>query len=164
MELENEIYFYGLQNEFNYMSNFYWTSFKDEDGIIYNCSEQYLMYWKCKTFEPNNDVLLNSILSEKSPSIIKKYGRRVKNYDDTIWEEKRYNIMLKGLRLKFNQNKIIKDKLIKTNPKKLFEASKYDKIWGIGYYAIDAIKTDKSKFGRNLLGNALMEIRNELLC
>ena len=42
------------------------------------------------------------------------------------------------------------------------EASKNDKIWGIGYYDKDAILiTDKSKFGQNLLGNALMEIRSE---
>jgi predicted NAD-dependent protein-ADP-ribosyltransferase YbiA (DUF1768 family) len=44
----------------------------------------------------------------------------------------------------------------------LYEASKYDKIWGIGFYGIDAINADKNKFGRNLLGKALMEIRNEL--
>ena len=30
METENEIYFYGLHNEFNYMSNFYKTNFIDE--------------------------------------------------------------------------------------------------------------------------------------
>lgn len=162
METETEIYFYNLKNEFNYMSNFYKTNFTDKDGIKYNCSEQYFMYHKCKIFDPKNNILLETIITEKSATKIKKYGRQVKNFNDKIWKEKRYNIMLEALRLKFNQNEIIKQKLIETKPKILYEASKNDRIWGIGYYDKDVIKIDKSKFGKNLLGNALMEIRSEL--
>ena len=162
METKTEIYFYTLKNNFSYMSNFYKTNFVDKDGIEYNCSEQYFMYHKCKTFEPRNEKLLNIILAEKSSTKIKKYGRQVQNYDDDIWEEKRYNIMLDALRLKFNQNKTIKQSLLDTENKILYEASKNDKLWGIGFYDKDAINMDKSKFGKNLLGNALMEIRNEL--
>ena len=162
METETEIYFYTLKNQFAYLSNFYKINFTDKDGITYNCSEQYFMYHKCKTFEPENINLLNNILIEKSPTKIKKYGRQILNYDENNWREKRYNIMLEGLRLKFNQNKIIKDKLIATKNKTLYEASLKDKIWGIGYYDNIAIYTDKSKFGTNLLGKALMIVRDEL--
>ena len=163
METNTEIYFYGFKNKFDYMSNFYKTKFTDKDNIQYNCSEQYFMYNKCKTFDPNNSILLESILTETSATKIKKYGREVQNFNETIWKEKRYNIMLDALRLKFSQNEIIKQKLLETKPKILYEASKNDKIWGIGFYDKDAILiTDKSKFGQNLLGNALMEIRNEL--
>ena len=161
METETEIYFYNLKNKFDYMSNFYKTNFTDKEGIKYICSEQYFMYHKCKTFDPNNNILLQTILTEKSATKIKKCGRQLQNYDDTIWKEKRYNIMLEALRLKFNQNEIIKQKLLETKPKILYEASKNDKIWGIGFYDKDAIH-NKSKFGKNLLGNALMEIRTEL--
>jgi hypothetical protein len=161
METETEIYFYNLKNKFDYMSNFYKTKFTDNDGIKYICSEQYFMYHKCKTFDPNNHMLLQTILTEKSATKIKKCGRQLQNYDDTIWKEKRYNIMLEALRLKFNQNEIIKQKLLETKPKILYEASKNDKIWGIGFYDKDAIH-NKSKFGKNLLGNALMVIRTEL--
>jgi len=160
METDTEIYFYTLKNKFSYMSNFYKTNFTDKDGIQYICSEQYFMYHKCKTFDPDNNILLQTILTEKSAAKIKQYGRKIKNYNDTIWKEKRYNIMLDALRLKFNQNEIIKKNLLETKPKILYEASKNDKIWGIGFYDKDAI--DKSKFGTNLLGKALMEIRNEL--
>jgi len=161
METEKEIYFYNLKNKFDYMSNFYKINFIDKDGIQYNCSEQYFMYNKCKTFDSNNNTLLQAILTETSATKIKKYGREVKNFNDMIWKEKRYNIMLEALRLKFNQNETIKQKLLETKPKILYEASKNDKIWGIGFYDKDAIQTDKSKFGANLLGNALMEIRSE---
>jgi ribA/ribD-fused uncharacterized protein len=117
METNTEIYFYSLKNKFNYMSNFYKINFIDENNIQYNCSEQYFMYHKCKMFDPNNNKLLQNILSEKSPTKIKKYGRQVQNYDDNIWAKNRYNIMLQALRLKFNQNDIIKNKLINTKPK-----------------------------------------------
>lgn len=157
-----EIYFYALNTDYEYMSNFYKTIFADEEGITYNCSEQYFMYQKCKIFDPDNCELLEKILTEKSPMNIKKYGRKVRNYNDDVWNEKRYNIMLNALRLKFNQNEIIKQKLLETKPKILYEASKHDKIWGIGYYAEDAVNINKSKFGKNLLGMALMEIREEL--
>ena len=70
--------------------------------------------------------------------------------------------MLNGLRLKFNQNPILKQKLIDTKDKMLFEASKYDGIWGIGFEDYEAITKDKSEFGRNLLGLALMSLRAEL--
>ena len=163
METESEIYFYTLKNKFAYMSNFYKTNFTDSDEILYNCSEQYFIYHKCKIFDPSNKILLENIINETSATKIKKYGRQVQNFNDIIWKEKRYNIMLEALRLKFNQNEIIKQKLLETNTKILYEASKNDKIWGIGYYDKDAIHIDKHKFGENLLGNALMEIRSELL-
>jgi ribA/ribD-fused uncharacterized protein len=102
-------------------------------------------------------------LSNKSPTKIKAFGRQVKNFDENIWCEIRYNIMLDGLRLKFSQNSIINNKLKATNNKILYEASKYDKIWGIGYSDYQAIYINPSKYGQNLLGKALMEIRSQIL-
>ena len=162
METETEIYFYNLKNKFDYMSNFYKTNFTDTYGIQYICSEQYFMYHKCKTFDPTNNILLQTILTEKSATKIKQYGRQIQNFNNNIWKEERYNIMLEALRLKFNQNEIIKQKLLQTKPKILYEASINDRIWGIGFYDHVAINKDKSKFGTNLLGVALMEIRNQL--
>lgn len=163
METTNSIYFYNLKNEFAYMSNFFPTSFCDDNGNKFNCSEQYFMYHKCLTFDKDNSILLNNILSNKSPTKIKAFGRQVKNFDENIWCEIRYNIMLDGLRLKFSQNSIINNKLKATNDKMLYEASKYDKIWGIGYSGCDAISIHPSKYGQNLLGKALMEIRSQIV-
>jgi hypothetical protein len=168
METINAIYFHNLKNDFYYMSNFFLTSFSDDNGNAFNCSEQYFMYHKCLTFDnttisPNNISLLNNILFEKSPAKIKAYGRQVKNFDDKIWDNIKYNIMLDGLRFKFKQNIIINNKLKATNNKIIYEASKYDKIWGIGYSDYEAISINPSKYGQNLLGKALMEIRSEIL-
>jgi ribA/ribD-fused uncharacterized protein len=163
METDKEIYFYGINDEFGYMSNFYKTTFKDENEIQFNCSEQYFMYHKCMTFEPLNEKLLNEILNETSATKIKKYGRMIKNFDENVWNEKKYHIMVDALRLKFDQNENIKKKLLETNYKILYEASATDKIWGIGFSCENAINENKIKFGQNLLGKALMQIRYEIL-
>lgn len=163
METGTEIYFYRLNNKFGYLSNFYQTNFVDEHGNTFNCSEQYFMFHKCLIFDKENKKLLTAILNEKSPKQIKLYGRQVKNYSDDVWSDLRFDIMLNGLRLKFSQNPIIKQKLIDTKDKMLFEASKYDSIWGIGFEDFEAITKDKSEFGKNLLGLALMTLRSEFL-
>ncbi len=164
METDSEIYFYShTKGNHIYMSNFYPSDFIDKDGIAYNCSEQYFIYHKAKLFEPNSIQLHNKILNEKNPSKIKALGRSVKNFDNEIWNQSKYQIMLNGLRLKFGQNKSIANKLIQTNNKMLFEASPHDKIWGIGFSAKNVIKIDKTLFGTNLLGKALVQIRSEYI-
>lgn len=162
MKTDTAIYFYSLNNKFSYMSNFYKVLFENKYGVKFNCSEQYFMYNKCILFDPDNDKLIDNILSETSPTKIKRYGRQVKHFDENIWREKRYNIMLRGLRYKFSQNTEILNKLSNTGDKTLYEASKFDKIWGIGYDAASAQRVNKSSYGENLLGRALMQIRDEL--
>ena len=162
METDNEIYFYRENEKYGYMSNFYPAAFTDNNLLTFNCSEQYFMYQKALTYDPENTELLNKILKEKNPVTIKKLGRSVKNYDEIDWNKKRFNIMVDGLRYKFKQNKNLLQKLIKTKNKTLYEASRYDKIWGIGFSVSDAPNIDKSKYGKNLLGIALMKIRKEL--
>ena len=44
----------------------------------------------------------------------------------------------------------------------LYEASPYDRIWGIGYEKKAAQQIDPERFGENLLGKALMQVRSEL--
>ena len=86
------------------------------------------MYMKTKTFEPTNNVLLNTLLNETNPTKIKKHGRIVNNYDENIWNNIRYDIMKSGLRLKFTQNLTLKNLLMRTGTKTLYEASSHDKI------------------------------------
>ena len=166
METIDKILFYSHYSVYGYLSNFYPSKFV-EDNIEYNCSEQYFMKKKQELFDPNNMVLANKILTNTNPDEIKKFGRQVKNYNDKIWNIKRYNIMKNALRLKFMQNYDIKKKLISTYPKILYEASPYDKIWGTGYNVDDTLQYINQNreyiFGTNLLGKALVEIRDEFI-
>jgi ribA/ribD-fused uncharacterized protein len=149
------------------MSNFYPSSFEDEHGIEFNCSEQYFMYYKCKTFDPLNVWLLSDILKETNPSRIKVYGRKVRNYDDTIWDSIRESIMYQGVMYKFTQNEDLKEYLLQTYDKTLYEAAYNDNIWGIGYNKDTGIAMERignqHMFGRNLLGKILMDIRSKIL-
>lgn len=93
-------------------------------------------------------------------ALIKKLGREVKNYDDKIWEAKRVPVVAVGNREKYNQNEDLKNLLLAEGNAIMVEASPYDKIWGIGLSASDAIKIDPAKWpGLNLLGNVLTDLK-----
>ena len=157
------VYFYGYTKPNGEFSNFYPCEFK-EDGIKFNCTEQYFMYYKVLEFDPGNNELIDMIMNETRPSFIKRYGGRkyLKKYNNKIWTKKRYDIMLNGLRLKFTQNEDLKKKLLETGDKNLYEASFRDKIWGIGFGIKQAPNIPPEKYGQNLLGKALMLVRLEL--
>ena len=165
METDTKILFYSDKSgNYRFMSNFYPSKFIEND-IEYNCSEQYFMKKKQEMFDPTNIILANNILNNTNPKEIKKYGRQVKNYNDDVWNNERYQIMKNGLRLKFSQNPDLKQSLLATGNKNLYEASPYDNIWGTGFNAnetLEKINNNKqNELGHNLLGRALEEIRNE---
>ena len=162
METLGEIYFYSHNGVYGYMSNFYPCTFV-HDNIKFNCSEQFLMYVKAKTFEPDNSELHNKILAETNPGKIKQFGREVGNYNEITWNSIRYSVMTQVLLCKFSQNPTLKAQLKSTGNKLLYEASPTDKIWGIGLSIANVAKqTNKLNYGTNLLGRALMEVRNGL--
>ena len=164
MEFEDKIYFYGSKGDYGFLSNFYKSNFEcfiNNKIIKFNCSEQYFMYFKCITFDPNNNELLNMILKETNPVKIKALGRKVYNFDEKIWTSKKYFIMMNALYYKFSQNLELKKKLLDTGNKILYEASPRDKIWGIGFSAKKAFNINPNKYGSNLLGIALKEIREK---
>jgi ribA/ribD-fused uncharacterized protein len=109
-----------------------------------------------------NDIETNSkIMKENDPKQYKELGRQVKNFSPKIWDEKKFEIVVKGNLHKFSQNENLKQFLLSTKNKILAEASPYDKIWGIGMDANDKdiLNQDKWK-GENLLGKALMKVRD----
>lgn len=135
--------------------------FKDENGIEFYSAEHYMMYHKALIF---NDIeIANMILKDPSPRNVKRYGRMVKGYVDEIWNEKRYEIVLKGNLLKFSQNIDIFTFINQYNHLEFVEASPEDKIWGIGLHFDNDDCLDKTKWnGLNLLGKVINETLNRL--
>lgn len=87
-------------------SQWYMSKNKDylfeENGVKFITAEHYMMYHKALTF---NDIeTANKILKTIHPGAAKRLGREVKNYDDEVWSEKRYEVVLNGNILKFSQN------------------------------------------------------------
>lgn len=141
-------------------SQWFPSEFK-EDGMSYKTAEHYMMAGKAKLF--NDNEILARILKAETPNQAKSLGRKVKNFDPKIWDEHKYEIVKQGNFLKFSQNEKFKQFLISTNDKILVEASPYDAIWGIGMLETDSRAQNPSQWdGENLLGFALMEVRDEL--
>lgn len=154
---DNYIFFWGENDKFGFLSNFYPAKFT-HNTKNFNCSEQYFMKMKQEMFDPDNKVLANSIMNETKPKQIKRFGRQVSNYNENVWNTNRYVHMLNANYLKFTQNPELKQKLLDTENKILVEASPYDKIWGIGFTKAKALE-NKNLWGQNLLGKVLMELR-----
>ena len=132
------------------------------EGQYYNCAEQYMMAEKARIF--GDEEIRQQILAEYSQRALKTLGRKVRNYDDEIWKEKRFDVVVKGNIAKFSQNEKLLDFLLSTGNNILVEASPKDTVWGIGLdeSSPEAIQPRKWK-GENLLGFALMEVRDILL-
>ena len=131
------------------------------DGIQYHTTEQYMMASKARLF--GDEDTLKEIMNATNPSEYKKLGRKVKGFEPTLWDEKKLDIVVEGNKAKFGQNPELKEYLLSTDDAILVEASPYDNIWGIALDRDTAIngKVDDWK-GQNLLGCALMEVRDYL--
>ncbi|QGK76481.1 NADAR family protein [Flavobacterium sp. SLB02] len=139
----------------------WWLSSFEVDNVTYKTAEHWMMAKKAELFK--DDKILEKILLAKSPAEAKKFGREVKNYNETLWLAARFNIVKEGNFHKFSQNPELKTFLLNTNDRVIVEASPVDAIWGIGMAGDhkDVLNPAKWK-GLNLLGFALMEVRDEL--
>ena len=141
------------------MSNFE-TVFINYDNHMFISTEQLFMYLKAKCF--NDFESMQLIKNSFEPEEAKALGRLVKNFDNTVWEQKRYEAMLIANRLKY-QNPFYKQKLLATNDLILVETNPRDPVWGIALHASSPDIFDETKWkGQNLLGKVLMQIRAEL--
>jgi ribA/ribD-fused uncharacterized protein len=132
------------------------------DGVTFNCAEQFMMHGKAMLF--GDTATAADILAADHPRTQKALGRKVKPFDNVLWERERMNIVKAGNRAKFTQNAELLATLLATKGTTLVEASPFDKIWGIGLGANDPRARDPKQWkGKNLLGYALTELREELL-
>ena len=127
----------------------------------YCCMEQYMMAEKADLF--GDKEMEKQIMASRSPKNIKALGRKVKNFRAEIWDKVKHSIILTGSYYKFTQNKKLLKFLLSTKGKILVEASPYDKVWGSGMGADHPNAGNPNKWtGENLLGFALMELRDAL--
>ncbi|EFQ8450135.1 NADAR family protein [Listeria monocytogenes] len=141
-------------------SQWWICSFK-VDGVEYNCAEQFMMAEKAKLF--NDMEMREKILAAKHPKQAKDFGRLISGFQEDIWLKNRFNIVMRANLAKFSQNEELKKFLMQTKNRILVEASPVDKIWGIGM-AADNKNVENPLYwkGLNLLGFALMAVRDEL--
>lgn len=135
-------------------------------GHSFQNREKWMMILKALLFAKgeyrnyNLNLITKYMLKTDNPRKLKSYGRRVRGFDDTEWIKNRFRIVLNGNYLQFSQNDVLKKILLSTKNAELVEASPYDRVWGIGFNAKNA--NDRSKWGLNLLGKTLMQVRDML--
>lgn len=156
----NIICFHNPDEENGFLSNWYLSDFSI-NGISFTSMEQYMMYQKAVCFQDEN--IEKQILATKDVAKIKELGRCVSGYNDQYWNGVRQIIVYEGLLAKFTQNELLKKQLKDTQNAILAECAVKDCIWGIGLSMNDSnrLKPELWK-GQNLLGFALMMVRNKI--
>ncbi|KAL2375180.1 hypothetical protein RJ035_006789 [Blastomyces gilchristii] len=142
------VYFWKPESENGYLGQWY----------------PYMMHQKGLLFAPD-DPVTHQILSQDStpphPAELRSLGRQIPDFDDAVWKKHRYKIVVEGNYLKFTQDPQLKAKLLATRDRELVEASPRDRIWGVGFGAKNA-GVRRKNWGLNLLGKALMEVKERI--
>jgi ribA/ribD-fused uncharacterized protein len=160
------IYFWRPHEDHGYLGQWFPSPFTasspidPHETITFPDCETYMMYHKAILF---SDIeIAEQILLAKDPKQVKALGRQVRDFDDKVWKMERVGIVMEGNRLKFAQNETLRGMLLLTRGRELVEASPMDRVWGIGFGRRNAEKR-RERWGMNLLGKALMMIRDEFL-
>jgi len=147
----SDIFFFIREEQHGFLSNFERTPFI-VDGIRYPTNEHYYQSQKA-----NDPDVREWIKNAPHARIAMVFGRSLehnKYLKDKFmvenWIDKKDDVMLKGLRHKFN-NKPLAYVLLATGKKVLHENNSEDPYWGIG-----------DGTGKSMLGKLLMQVRDEI--
>lgn len=160
--MKNEIIGFHREYEENgCFCNWYPAEF-DYAGRHYLHSEQFMMYQKVMMF--GQTALGDEIMHTDDPEQCKILGREFfDGFDAALWKKTRFVVVKRGIRAKFSQNPQMLETLLATGNAILAECSPRDKDWGILLSTSDPEVQDITKWrGENLLGQVLMEVREEL--
>ncbi len=153
-----------FHGEFEFLSNFQWIAIKDQ-GMIFPSVEH--AFQAAKTTDRRFKRLIGSA---PTPGQAKRLGRSVTLRKD--WEIVKDEVMLRLLRLKF-ENEEMRKLLLETGDAELIEGNSWgDWYWGmIQYYGEMDLRhgeyivggNDRMRWrGQNKLGKLLMKVREEI--
>jgi len=168
--------FYGHGHTWPYreFSNFYWhkAPFKFElpqyahkEGLPKEVwckfSEKAIMATKAALM--GDAEIFREIDSTTDPAVCKECGRKVKNFDEILWQKHLEDIAFQVCKQKFESQDSLRQLLLSTGDRIIAEAAPTDSIWGIGLSTTDIEAQDPCKWqGTNILGEALMKARTAL--
>lgn len=133
----------------------------DVGGVHYPTAEHFMMAGKARLF--GDQAALQRILAAPTPGAVKAIGREIAGFDESLWLQHRWSIVVNANLGKFSQDERLKRFLLDSGERVLVEASPLDTIWGIGLAADDPDMANPAAWkGLNLLGFALMEVRDRL--
>lgn len=175
------IFFWRPHESWGFLGQWYDSPFKDGD-TTFTCAEQYMMYHKALTFD--DAEIAQKILETTDPREHKSLGQKVSGFTDKEWNRVKFDIVVNANLLKFGGDVLahkddkfvyspdgqvegqasvtLRELLSSTGERELVEASPRDKIWGVGFSPEKAGFVSRAKWGQNLLGKALTEVRMRL--
>lgn len=131
------------------------------EGVRYATAEHFMMAGKARLF--GDTEVLGQVLAARTPAEAKKLGRAVRGFDDATWTNAAFDLVVQGNLAKFSRHAAMGEFLLRTGEQVLVEASPYDAIWGIGMATSHADAREPARWrGQNLLGFALMAVRDQL--
>ncbi|WP_444930666.1 NADAR family protein [Microbulbifer sp. SSSA002] len=159
------LFFWGHQKSTRGISKGCFSQWYDSpyecSGHRFMTAEHHMMYQKAILFSDNEAA--TKLLSASNPGEAKAIGRQVRGFDQAKWDQFKVEIVVSANLAKFGSNPELKEFLLSTGEQVLVEASPVDRIWGIGLAEDNpACKNPNLWKGENLLGFALMEVRDQL--
>lgn len=140
----------------------WWSSPFEVEGSTFATAEHYMMWRKAVLFDDERTAA--RVLAAGHPKQAKDIGRQVRDFDETVWEAHRFDIVVAGNTHKFGRHPVLREFLLSTGDRVLVEASPLDRVWGIGLAADDPRAEDPARWrGLNLLGFALGDVRDVLV-
>lgn len=142
------------------LSNHHPSPFQLEDHQ-FSSMEQFLAWRRARL--SGRKALINRALASTNPVVCKGILNELKDNNLSKWQEVLEEVVVSGLKAKFDQNQALAQFLVVTHPQTLGEAS-LNRRWGIGLplYSPDVFDTTKWCEGGNLLGEKLSQIREWL--
>ena len=160
---EEPVFFFSgnpALNEYKEFSNMHEAPVQI-DGVTFPTVEHYFQWSKAKMF--GDMEIQNKIMKTTSPKSVKAYGKKVKNFDEEAWNEKKDSVMRTAVKAKLMQHPDILKKLRETGTRPIAEADPRGKYWGIGTSADTSKAKDPARWpGKNVMGKLLEELRKEL--
>lgn len=140
------INFYGVGDEYGCFSNFSPHPIVLK-GVIWPTSEH---YFQAQKFAGTPDE--EEVRRAKSPMIAARMGRSRKSPLRKDWEAVKDRIMNEAVQAKFTQHADLREILLGTGEARIVEHTANDSYWGDG----------GDGRGKNMLGQILMRVREEL--
>jgi len=140
------IYFYAVQDEFGWLSNF--SPHAVRVGKQKYATVEHL--FQSSKFLSAEDRA--AVRQAKTPMLAARMGRDRRRKLRRDWESAKRDVMLRGLRAKVEQHPELADALLATGEERLVEHTANDTYWGDG----------GDGTGQNWLGRLWMQVRQEL--
>lgn len=131
------------------------------NGTVYSCPEQYVAAQKARLFLDYKSYDL--IMAATTGRDFRGLSKCIRGYNHDTWLKERYRLMIDANYYKFSQNRQMRDRLQDTGSCVMVYANPHDRVWGVGMDGDhpDILNSDRWQ-GDNLLGRALMHVREEL--